>query len=245
VDRVTSNLQEAVRGADLIVFCTPLAQMSSLARSFAGGVEKGAFVTDVGSVKGALVRDLEPLFREHGAIFVGSHPMAGSEKMGVSAAREDLFERAACVVTPTPGTPEPALLRIEALWRGVGAIPFRLAPQIHDEIVSRSSHLPHVLAAHLASYVLNPASPPEQGRLCANGFKDCTRIAAGSPEMWRDIMLMNKGPIIEAIQEFSLSLSHFTEILEAGDPDRIENFFRKAKSLREGWAAAATARSPE
>jgi prephenate dehydrogenase len=192
VDSASTNMAEAVGNADLIVLCTPLAQMSALARAALEDVAKGAVVTDVGSVKGQLVAELEPLFRTREATFIGSHPMAGSEKMGVSAAREDLFQNAVCVVTPTANSPADLISRTEDLWKSVGARILRLSPETHDELVARSSHLPHVLAAHLARYVLDPSHVKEQSQLCANGFRDSTRIASGSPEMWRDIVMMNK-----------------------------------------------------
>jgi prephenate dehydrogenase len=236
VDHASDDLPAIVSGADLVVLCTPLADMPVLARSFAGKLEPETIVTDVGSVKGALVQELEPLISSHGAIFVGSHPMAGSEKMGVAAARADLFQGAACVVTPTPALIEHSIEKVEELWRDVGGVPLRLSPELHDEIVSRSSHLPHVLAAHLAEYVLDESRPAEQGRLCANGFKDCTRIAAGSPQMWRDIVLMNKGQLIRAIEDFSSNLKSFRMLLEHADAEKIEQFFSRAKALRDQWS---------
>ncbi|HEV8541924.1 MAG TPA: prephenate dehydrogenase/arogenate dehydrogenase family protein [Verrucomicrobiae bacterium] len=242
VDHASTDLEKAVRGANLIVLCTPLAQMIPLAHRFASQVVPGVVVTDVGSVKAPLVAELEPLFSKHRATFVGSHPMAGSAKMGVSAARADLFEGAACVVTPSryadPNSDDatPVIL-IESLWRGVGAFPMRLSPEQHDEVVARSSHLPHVLAAHLASYVLDPKEPYQQARLCANGFRDSTRIASGSPEMWRDIVMMNRGAVSGALKEFSTYLREFEAVLERNSAAEIQEFFEKAKTLRDAWKA--------
>lgn len=245
VDSASTDLEGSVRDADLIVFCTPLAQMAALAKSFSPHVQPGALITDVGSVKGQLVQELNPVFRQVQAEFIGSHPMAGSEKMGVSAARPDLFERAVCVVTPGPDSAPASIERIETLWRSVGGLPLRLAPDVHDEIVARSSHLPHVLAAHLASAVLDPKARAEQRQLCANGFRDSTRIASGSPEMWRDIVVMNRKHVARALGEFSASLTEFQAILERNDAAELENFFRKAKSLRDSWAAQCSSPSPE
>jgi prephenate dehydrogenase len=160
VDRATIDLAEAVAGADLIVLCTPLFQMTELALGMQAQVQSEALVTDVGSVKAALVAELEPVFAARGASFVGSHPMAGSEKTGVSAARADLFLNAACAVTPTAKSPQAKVEETEALWRAVGGRILRLSPEMHDELVSRSSHLPHVLAAQLAAYVLEPGLAP-------------------------------------------------------------------------------------
>lgn len=245
VDTASINLAESVRGADLVVLCTPLAQMGELSRLAISSVAAGTLVTDVGSVKGPLIRELEPLFAAKDATFVGSHPMAGSEKMGVSAARVDLFQNAVCVVTPTGRTLEEQVSRTEQLWQSVGGRTLRLPPEAHDELVARSSHLPHVLAAHLARYVLDPLHAPEQAQLCANGFRDSTRIASGSPEMWRDIAVMNKTALQRALREYQQSLKSFEALLESSNAAGIEEFFRTARQLRDSWVAKCAARSPE
>src|SRR4029077_11218640 len=139
------------------------------------------------SVKGGVVRELESLVAKAGGHFVGSHPMAGAEKTGVAAARADLFQDAVCVVTPTRKSNQAALRKVERFWKAVRGRLVRLSPEVHDALVSRSSHLPHVVAATLASVVLDPRQPKQLAELCANGFRDTTRVASGSAEMWRDI----------------------------------------------------------
>ena len=244
-DRASTNLFEAVKGAELIVLCTPLAQMSGLARSALNDIAPGVLVTDVGSVKGQLVAELEPLFAGRDAMFIGSHPMAGSEKMGVSAARPDLFHNAVCVVTPTSKSPREYVSRTEDLWKSVGARTLQLTPEVHDELVARSSHLPHVLAAHLARYVLDAGRAKELSQLCANGFRDSTRIASGSPEMWRDIVMMNKEALKQALAEYQQSLKRFEMLLDHDDQRQVEAFFLSAKQLRDEWAAKCASPSPE
>src|SRR5688572_10312763 len=208
-------------------------------------IRMGTLLTDVGSLKGAIVSELEPIFASQGATFIGSHPMAGSEKMGVSAARADLFLNAACVVTPSRSSPIERIEETEALWREVGGRVIRLDPETHDLLVSRSSHLPHVLAAQLATFVLNPANPAEQGKLCANGFRDSTRIAAGSPEMWRDIAIMNRAHLLDAIRRFGAGLEEFRSLLERNDPAALEDYFKRAKELRDEWTGRCASSSPE
>ena len=181
VDFATTDLLAAVWDADLVILCTPLAQMRPRVREMLPALKRGAIVTDVGSVKASVVRDLESLIQKSGAHFVGSHPMAGAEKTGVSAARADLFANTVCIVTPTQKTNLAALKKVEQFWRAVGSRVLELKPEIHDALVSRSSHLPHVVAATLASHVLSPAQPKYQAAVCANGFRDTTRIASGSP----------------------------------------------------------------
>jgi prephenate dehydrogenase len=236
-DLVTSDLKEAVRGSDLIVICTPLSQMRTVAAQMRAHLQPGAIVTDVGSVKGSVMAELEPLLHEARAVFVGSHPMAGSEKSGIEAARADLFDNAVCLVTPGNGTPTAAVAAVENFWRDVGARPLRMSAETHDDLVGRSSHLPHVVAAELANYVLSPAHPKEQAEVCAAGFRDSTRIASGSSEMWRDIALANRknlgrvlGVFIEDLQEFQLAL-------DRGDVKAVEEFFTKAKQRRDQWQA--------
>jgi len=244
VDHAERDLPRAVAEADLIILCTPLAQMRELSELMLPRVKPGALVTDVGSVKGSVVQELEPLFASVGAHFVGSHPMAGAERMGVSAASPDLFVKAICIITPTPQSPPELVRSLEAFWTAVGALPLRLTPDAHDDLVSRSSHLPHVVAAELANYVLSPVHPKEQAMLCANGFRDTTRIAAGSPEMWRDISLANRKNLARVLGVFIEDLQEFQLALEKEDVKAIAEFFEKAKQRRDQWSGPG-ASSPE
>ncbi len=245
VDTVTQDIREAVEGSELVILCTPLSEMAGLAGGMGPFLKKGAIVTDVGSVKGTVVRELEPLARQAGAEFVGSHPMAGSEKTGVGAARADLFENAVCLVTPGRDSAPEAAAVVEAFWKAVGGCPLRMTPEAHDDLVSRSSHLPHVVAAGLANYVLSPVHPKEQGAVCANGFRDTTRIAGGSPEMWRDIALANRQNLGRVLGVFIEDLKEFQWALERQDATAIEEFFAKARQRRNHWDAHAGAASPE
>ena len=245
VDEATTDLKSAAKDADLVVFCTPLAQMGRLAREIAPVLKKGALVTDVGSVKGSLTARLQEIFERWEIEFVGSHPMAGSEKMGVQAARPELFENAVCVITPTSVNTDAGIQKIERLWSEVGGRVMRLSPEDHDRFASRSSHLPHLLAAALARYVLQERDGEAQQKLCANGFKDTTRVASGSPEMWRDIVTANRAQLLEALHEFVGDLRDFAGLLEKNDLEGIENFFREAKTRRDGWASQCASPSPE
>ena len=241
----TTDLAEAVRGADLVVLGTPIAQMRPLAEAMLPGLRPGTLVTDVGSVKGSLVAELEPLFSKASIPFLGSHPMAGGERMGMGAARADLFQNSMCVITPTRNTATETYRVVESLWKGVGGVPLRLSPESHDDLVSRSSHLPHVVAAELANYVLSPAHPKEQGKLCAGGFRDTTRIASGSPEMWRDICLANQKNLSRVLGVFIESLEEFRHTLDSGDAEAIEECFQKAKERRDDWAHSTSVNSTE
>ncbi|HEX5220628.1 MAG TPA: prephenate dehydrogenase/arogenate dehydrogenase family protein [Verrucomicrobiae bacterium] len=245
MDFATTNLLAAVSGADLVILCTPLAQMRSLAEQMRPALKRGAIVTDVGSAKASVVKDLESLVAKAGAHFVGSHPMAGAEKTGVLAARADLFECAMCVVTPTPRSNKTALRRVEQFWKTLGCRLLRLPPETHDVLVSRSSHLPHVVAATLASVILDPKQSQHQAALCANGFRDTTRIASGSPEMWRDIALTNSKHLARALDGLVSELGRFRVALKRGDAKAISKFFQTAKQRRDDWCACCVSPSPE
>ncbi len=240
VDTAGTDLAEAVRDADLVVFCTPLGQMPLLAEQAAPFLSAGALVTDVGSVKGPVVRALEPLCTAAGARFVGSHPMAGSERTGVGAARADLFAGAVCVVTPTSRSDPAAVATVTGLWEALGGRVLTMPPEAHDERVARTSHLPQALAATLAHLVLAPEAPPEQARLCAGGFRDGTRVASGSPEMWRDIFLANREPVMRALEEFGRALDSLRRAVAAGDAAALERFLTTARERREAWRQAGS-----
>jgi prephenate dehydrogenase len=235
VDHATRDLKRAVENADLVILCTPLGQMREVTEKMLPVLKEGAIVTDVGSVKGSVVEELEPLVSSAGAVFVGSHPMAGGEKTGVTAARADLFVNAVCIVTPTANSPKDAVKRVEEFWSDVGARVMKLSPAAHDDLVSRSSHLPHVVAAELANYVLSPAHPPEQAIVCANGFRDTTRIASGSPEMWRDIAIANHKNLCRVLGVFIEDLQELCLALDKGDTKSVQEFFENAKQRRDKW----------
>jgi prephenate dehydrogenase len=245
VDYATTDLLAAVSHADLVILCTPLAQMRAITQQLLPALKRGAIVTDVGSVKADVVRELESLVKKSGAHFVGSHPMAGGEKMGVSAAKADLFTNAVCVVTPTKKSNAAAVRKLEQFWQALGARTLRLDAARHDLLVSHTSHLPHILAATLTRLVLNPAAPKTQAALCATGFRDVTRIASGSPEMWRDIALANRKNISRSVDAYIAALRQFQTALQTGNATALENFFATAKARRDLWCAGCASPSPE
>jgi prephenate dehydrogenase len=245
VNDATCDLGAAVAGAELVILCTPIAQMRPLVEQMLPALEPRTIVTDVGSVKGSVVEELEPLVAKAGAHFIGSHPMAGAERAGVAAARADLFVDAVCVVTPTLRSDPSACRRVESFWEAVNSRVLKLSPEVHDDLVGRSSHLPHVLAATLANLVLDPDHPAEQPLLCANGFRDTTRIASGSPEMWRDISLANRQNLAQAMDKFMADLKVFQRALKTGDAPAILKFFEQAKQRRDKWSKSPGSASPE
>lgn len=245
VSRAGADLREAVSGADLVIFCTPIARMESLVAEMVPELKPGAIVTDVGSVKAPVVRALCGRIRKGGAHFVGSHPMAGSERGGVRMARADLFEGAVCVVTPTPGTSRSALRQVRGLWQALGSRVLTMEAALHDKLVSRASHLPHLMACALAAQVLDPRQDKRQAALCASGFRDTTRVAAGSPEMWRDIALANRRNLVRDLAQFEKRLAALRRCLDRGDTLEIEAFFSEAQRLRVNWKPGRGSTSQE
>jgi prephenate dehydrogenase len=244
-DFATTDLLAAVSRSDLVILCTPLAQMLPLAKQFLPALKRGAIVTDVGSVKAGVVRKLEPLIAKAGAHFIGSHPMSGAEKTGVTAARVDLFANAVCVVTPTKKSNATAVRKVERFWKTLGARVLKMPAERHDVFVSRTSHLPHLVAAALAGYVLNPKHSKLQSALCASGFRDTTRVASGSPEMWRDIALANRKNLRVALDEFVRELQRLQAILRLRSGKNIGKFLEKNKARRDNWHARVNATSSE
>jgi prephenate dehydrogenase len=245
VDYATTDLLAAVSNADLVILCTPLAQMRALAQQILPALKRGAILTDVGSVKAGVVRELESLVKKSGAHFIGSHPLAGGEKMGVRAARADLFAGTVNILTPTKNSNAAAVRQLERFWQSLGARTRRLDAAQHDLLVSRSSHLPHIVAAALAGLVLNPANHKMQVGLCATGFRDTTRIASGSPEMWRDIALANRKNLSRSLDAFVAELEKFQSALKGGDAAAVEKFLATAKRRRDNWCAPGAAVASE
>jgi len=245
VDVATLDFAAGVAEADLVILCTPIARMRPLFEELLPHLKLGAIVTDVGSVKGSVVRELETLARKAGVHFVGSHPMAGSERMGVSAARPDLYAGAVCIVTPTRQSDRRAVRAVEQLWKSVGARVLSLTPQNHDQLVARSSHLPHLLAAQLVNHVLGGQPGRAPAALCATGFRDTTRIASGSPEMWRDIAVANAKNLRRELARFRRALQRLEGQLQRGDAAALAHFFESAKVRRDAWCNKAGFASQE
>ena len=183
---LTGNPSEAVSEADVVILCVPIEAMAGLVHEFRDALKPGAFVTDVGSVKGSVVRDIEPLL-EGRALWIGSHPMAGSERGGFAAARADLFEGATVILTPTKQTSREAQRQAEKFWTALGSNLAILSPEKHDQMVAAISHIPHLIAAALVNHAVTFGDLA----LAGGGFRDTTRVASASPELWSEIFLAN------------------------------------------------------
>ena len=232
---VTIDATDAIADADLIVLCTPVASMVDLVKGWLSNLKVGAVVTDVGSTKRDLVNELTPVIEETGAHFVGSHPMAGSAQTGPSAARADLFEGAVCVVTPGSGTDSSALQIVNQFWESLGSQAIVTSVEEHDQLVARCSQLPHLLSSVLAKIVLSPRHGELQRQLCATGFKDMSRLASGSPVMWRDIVASNGEAILGVIDEFTEELEQLKGMIKANSKEDIKSWLSESKQLRDEW----------
>ena len=233
IDRFYQDLRETVSGADLVVLATPVGEFETLAREMAPALSKDAVVTDVGSVKGDLVTRLERLLPA--GRFVGAHPIAGKEKTGVDAATPMLFIGARCILTPTEKTNPSALESVKAVWEATGSKIILMDPVQHDRILAAVSHLPHIVAYALVNTVLDTrVQGKEVLSFSAGGFRDFTRIAASSPEMWRDICLLNRESVLGMIEEYEKTLARLKDLVRQGDGKGLETEFERAKQAREG-----------
>lgn len=228
-DSVEMDPVPAVRGADLVVICTPVGVMEEIARTIAPHLESHALVTDAGSVKNCVVTKLTPLL---GARFLGGHPMAGSERSGLDAAQQDLFAGAPCILTPTATTPPEVLESITGFWSALGASVTTMSPSEHDRLVARLSHLPHAMAFALVNLV--SSTLPENASLLAGGsFRDGTRVAGSNPALWAGILSENREEVGSALREMAALLTAMARQLESGDSNSILDFLTRAKEHRD------------
>ena len=237
IDRFYSEPQEAVRDSDFIVLATPVDTYVSHIQRWGQHVSPGTIVSDVGSVKGQLVFDLEVVLPST-VSFIGAHPIAGKEKSGVAHATSTLFDGARCILTPTPHTNAEALTRIRDVWERAGSEVLAMDPMVHDWVLGAVSHLPHIAAFSLMHALQDlQASTPESLNLLdfsGGGLRDTTRIAASSPEMWRDICLANRENLLKMVDQYITQLQAFKQLLNDQDGSGLAKNIEQAKMLREG-----------
>ncbi len=231
VDSVVTDIYFGVKKADLVILATPVNSILEIATQMVPYLKMGAIVMDVGSTKKKIVRKLAPSLSLSEVHFVGTHPLAGSEESGIEVAKADLFEGATCVITPIPQTNEEALSIVRSLWKGIGAKVVEMTPEMHDELIAYSSHLPHLVAASLADLIR--MQDKKILPLLASGFKDTTRIAASHPVMWRDICLTNQEAILKSISEFKKILEKWQNLIEQANPETLTGEFEEVKKFRD------------
>jgi prephenate dehydrogenase len=231
IDSFEQDASDACREADLIVFATPVGSFLNIAQQTGPSYKKGALITDVGSVKGTLVRDMENLMPE-GVSFVGGHPIAGSDRSGINSASADLFSGAKCILTPTAKTDRESLSAVTNIWKTFGSVVKLIGAEEHDRMYAAVSHLPHLIAYEIVNTVADIDS--SYLNFSGKGFLDTTRIASSHPELWRDICILNRENLLEAIEVFQQNLKRVSQYLSARDSETLEEDFKRARKLREG-----------
>lgn len=232
VDAASIDLAAAGRESDLIVFCTPVDRIVAGVRELAVHCRPGTVITDAGSVKGVICRDLCAGLPE-GVEFVGAHPLAGSEKAGFEFADAQLFQGRTCVLTPGASTSAAALARVRAFWSGLGATLIEMAPEAHDRALAETSHLPHLLAATLAALLSDENRP-----LTATGFRDTTRIASGDPDLWTAILLENADELLRSLDAHQDVLHRFREAISTRDARQLKALLQGAKAKRDALSGS-------
>lgn len=231
IDAYSMDAAKACEGSDLIVLATPVGMFKSLVEQILPSVKEGAVVTDVGSVKGDLAYALEELVPDK-VCYIGSHPIAGSDKSGINDARAGLFKGAMCVITPTERSDKATIEKLSSLWSGIGGRVELMDPYEHDRAYAVVSHLPHIIAYE----IINTTAEIDESyfRFAGQGFRDTTRIASSSPELWRDICIYNRKNLINDMDIFIKKLEKVRDGLINSDADFLEKEFISAKSLRNG-----------
>jgi cyclohexadieny/prephenate dehydrogenase len=229
----------AAAGADLVVLCVPVSACGPLAKEIASTLAPGAIVTDVGSVKQAVVRDVAPHISD-GVDFVPGHPIAGTEYSGPDAGFADLFHNRWCILTPTEGTNAKAVERLQSFWTACGAHVDFMTPEHHDLVLAITSHLPHLIAYNIVTTAadLEQVTNSEVIKYSAGGFRDFTRIAASDPIMWRDVFLNNREAVLEMLGRFSEDLSALQRAIRWSDGEKLIQLFTRAREIRRGIIAA-------
>ena len=235
IDRAAVSVADAVRGADAVVLAVPVAGMEAVLRECAGAVSPQVVLTDVGSVKGSVIRaareTLGPVFGR----FVPGHPVAGTERSGVAASFAGLFEDHKIILTPEPDTDRDAVDTVRALWEQAGGQVVEMGAAHHDRVLAACSHLPHVLAYTLVDMLVRRDDHREIFEYAAGGFRDFTRIASSDPDMWRDICLANREPLLALLKQYRLDLKRLMDAVEKGDARALHDTFQRAKHARDRY----------
>ncbi|MDQ2091691.1 prephenate/arogenate dehydrogenase family protein [Marimonas arenosa] len=235
VDRVCASATEAVQDADLVVLCVPVGAMGDVAAEIGPHLKPGATVTDVGSVKQAVVDAVAPHIPE-GVHFIPAHPMAGTEHSGPEAGFAELFDNRWCLLVPQPGTDADAVDRLEDFWHALGANCERMEVEHHDLVCAIVSHIPHIIAYTMVGVAddFHRVSEQEVIKFSAAGFRDFTRIAASDPTMWRDVFLNNKQATLEILGRFTEELFALQRAIRTGDGQTLFDYFNHTREIRRG-----------
>jgi cyclohexadieny/prephenate dehydrogenase len=234
-DRYTTSAAEAVDGADLVILSIPVGACGDVAIEISSRLQRGAIVSDVGSVKASVIRQMQPHIPGH-AHFVPAHPVAGTEHSGPEAGFAELFQNRWCILTPPPGTDPEAVRRVSEFWEALGANVEVLAADHHDLVLAITSHVPHLIAYNIVGTAahLEEVTQSEVMKFAAGGFRDFTRIAASDPTMWRDVFLHNKDAVLEMLGRFSEDLTALQRAIRFGDGPALFDLFTRTRAIRRG-----------
>jgi prephenate dehydrogenase len=237
IDRVAADAASAVQDADLVLLAVPVGQMAAVMASISPHLSAQAVVTDAGSTKCDVVALAHQHLPGHLARFVPAHPIAGAEKSGAAAASAELYRGRNVVVTPLPEIDSAAVRTVCALWEACGAAVREMTPQAHDEVFAAVSHLPHLLAFALVEDIATRSNSEELFSYAASGFRDFTRIAGSSPEMWRDICMANRTALLKELGVYQAQLDRLRAMLDQADGAALERVFSHASEARNRWIA--------
>ena len=228
-----------MRDADCVILCSPVGTYAAIAAAIGSELKPGAVVSDVGSVKAAVVAAIGPHV-PRGVHFVPAHPVAGTEHSGPDAGFAELFENRWCILTPPPGTDSAAVERTRAFWKALGANVETMTPEHHDLVLAITSHVPHLIAYNIVGTAadLETVTRSEVMKFSAGGFRDFTRIAASDPTMWRDVFLNNKEAVLEMLGRFNEDLTALQRMIRYGDGDGLFKLFARTREIRRGIIAA-------
>jgi len=234
-DEIASSFAESVDGADAVIICVPVGACGAVVAEIAPHLQQNAIVTDVGSVKGAVIKAVREHLPAH-ARFVPAHPVAGTENSGPAAGFPSLFVNRWCILTPPNGGDEDATARIRAFWEGMGANVELMSADHHDLVLAVTSHLPHLIAYNIVGTAddLQSVTQSEVIKFSAGGFRDFTRIAASDPTMWRDVFLHNKEAVLEVLARFNEDLSALARAIRWGEGDKLFELFSRTRAIRRG-----------
>jgi cyclohexadieny/prephenate dehydrogenase len=234
-DEVAPSLAEAVREADLVILCAPVGASAAIAEGIAPHLKNGAIVSDVGSVKSAVVAALQPRLPAH-ARLVPAHPVAGTEYSGPDSGFATLFKRRWCILTPPDGADEAAVACVQAFWEALGSKVEVMSAAHHDLVLAMTSHIPHLIAYNIVGTAadLEEVTSAEVIKFSAGGFRDFTRIAASDPTMWRDVFLNNKDAVLEVLGRFNEDLAALQRMIRWGEGDKLFELFTRTRAIRRG-----------
>lgn len=235
IDEGFTNARDAVRDADLVVLCVPVGLCGPIAEEISSALKPGAIVTDVGSVKASVCKDVSPHIPD-GAHFVAAHPVAGTEQSGPEAGFAELFDKRWCILTPLPDADQAAVDKLTQFWQALGSNVEIMTPEHHDLVLAITSHVPHLIAYNIVNTAahLERVTDSEVIKYSAGGFRDFTRIASSDPTMWRDVFLTNKEAVLEMLGRFEEDLASLRRAIRFGDADGLFETFSEAREIRRG-----------